>query len=87
MIFTAGLSNLAARSRSHRSHWQLEHRASSGHRLQTLKLSNLIFITIALSLQLVAHSGTFVLLALERFFRLALMVLLRLRPSYKPDLT
>jgi hypothetical protein len=29
----------------------------------------------SISLQLVAHLGTFVLLALERFFRLALMVL------------
>jgi hypothetical protein len=49
-------------------------------------------------LTIAAHLGTFVMLALERFFRLALMVTRRLgvgvmvldfkvRPSNKPDLT
>ncbi len=84
MIFTAGLSNLAARSRSHRN----QHLDTPG---PGPKLSKSIVIALSLSSSLLIQvsKGTFVLLALERFFRLALimMVIDFERPSNKPDLT
>jgi hypothetical protein len=67
MIFTAGLSNLAARSRSHRN----QH-----HRLQNFKVSKFITTGIALSLSssLLIGAPSFCWLS-NVFFRLPLMVL------------
>jgi hypothetical protein len=67
MILTAGLSNLAARPRYHRNQLTVSNTIDS----KAFYIDHHSSIT----LWLVAHLGTFALLALERFFRLDLMVL------------